>query len=266
MAYAGRLEMRFATAYVATQVSNENSAPDRMCKCSSAGVKSDIQTLMCRSGVIVGWDSVCAAEEDWVVAMRVDALKLGRTQPFYKVLVDRDHCWGGLDQGQDHGVSAQEVYYVAQQNIMWADPSTTTIRNRHIHDFFSLEPHAESERYLVSSLRPLAWVCAQYPDDELELGTDATGDEPFAEWGGFEGLRQRGLDAANSCLNIDPQDSTSLCMRGALHLLADPPQVDDAVQSLEASLRSNPWGNGLSPAAPLLHRARRLGADCPNIQ
>ena len=209
--------------------------------------------------MIVGWDSVCAAEEDWVVAMRVDELEHGRTQPFYQVLVD-------VEQLKQNSPAA-EVCYVAQQNIVWADPATTTIRNRHMQDFFSEDPPSTSEKQLISLHRPLPFLCAQYPDDGLTAAIDANympGDDPFEEWGGFEGLRSQGLAAANSCLDIDPQDSTALCMRGALYLLADPPEVQDAIQSLEASLRSNPWGGGLSPAAPLLHRARRL--SYPNLQ
>lgn len=199
-----------------------------------------------------------------MVAMRVDELDHGRTQPFYKVLVDGDH-WGTPEQ--DDGGFAGEVCYVAQQNILWADPATTRIRNRHIRSFFS-ETKPASDRQLICSRQPLSWVVSQYPDDELVAAEPdaSTGDEPFAEWGGFEGLRQQGLMEANRCLDIDPQDSTALCMRGALHLLADPPHIEDAIQSLEASLISNPWGLGLSPAAPLLHRARRFGTGYPNVK
>lgn len=203
--------------------------------------------------MIVGWDSVCAAEEDWVVAMRVDELEHGRTQPFYQVLVDAEQPL--------QSSPAAEVCYVAQQNVAWADPATTRIRNQHMQDFFSEDCPSHSEKQLISSHRPLPFLCAQYPDDDLNAGVDSDsvpGDDPFEEWGGFEGLRSQGLAAANRCLGIDPQDSTALCMRGALHLLADPPEVQDAIQSLEASLHANPWGGGLSPAAPLLHRARRL--------
>ena len=198
------------------------------------------------------------------MAMRVDELEHGRTQPFYKVLVNEDH-WGvhlSSEQNDDG-----EVCYVAQQNILWADPATTRIRNRHVRDFFS-ETKSASDRQLFSSRQPLSWVLSQYPDDDLDAGEPdaAAGDEPFAEWGGFEGLRKRGLAEANSCLGIDPQDSTALCIRGALHLMADPPQVEDAIQSLESSLMSNPWGLGHSPAAPLLHRARRFGTGYPNLK
>ena len=236
--------------------------------CASASLGSHTDACMYYSGVIVGWDNLCAAEEDWVVAMKIDALEHGRTQPFYSVLVDGDHWGVHVGQEQNDGGSAGEVCYVAQQNILWADPATSRIRNRHIRDFFS-ENKPGSDRQLVSSRQPLPWVLSQYPDDGLEASAEpraAAGDEPFAEWGGFEGLRQRGLTEANSCLDIDPQDSTALCMRGALHLLADPPQVEDAIQSLEASLRSNPWGLGLSPAAPLLHRARRFGTGYSNVE
>lgn len=242
-------------------------------------------------GVIIGWDSICSAEEDWIVSMGVDTLARGRTQPFYEVLVDADH-WGSSGGGA--GTS-----YVAQQNVLWTDPATTTIRNRRIPEVFEDDDDREVDdgdesdegaagstaessggggRILVGQRRLLAHVRAQYPDDFVDSdgevpaaasgGGEGEGEGEgedlgcgYAEWGGFEGLRKRGLEAAERCLEIDPKHGTALCMRGALQLLADAPQAEDAIQSLEASLRANPWGGGLSPAAPLLYRARRFARE-----
>jgi len=37
-------------------------------------------------GVVVGWDSKCAAEPRWIEQMQVDSLPRGREQPFYNVV------------------------------------------------------------------------------------------------------------------------------------------------------------------------------------
>eukprot|EP00877_Chromochloris_zofingiensis_P004120 jgi/Chrzof1/13709/Cz08g09030.t1 len=54
-------------------------------------------------GVIRGWDASCEASQLWIMQMKVDSLPLGRTQPFYQVLVDA--------KGQEQST------YVAQENI-----------------------------------------------------------------------------------------------------------------------------------------------------
>lgn len=38
--------------------------------------------------VVYGWDSVCAADEQWIVDMGIRSLSYGEYQPFYHVLVD----------------------------------------------------------------------------------------------------------------------------------------------------------------------------------
>ncbi|EMD00285.1 hypothetical protein BAUCODRAFT_63524 [Baudoinia panamericana UAMH 10762] len=51
-------------------------------------------------GMIVGWDTKCAAEPRWIEQMRVDELPRGREQPFYNVVADD-----------------KTVRYVAEENI-----------------------------------------------------------------------------------------------------------------------------------------------------
>lgn len=63
-------------------------------------------------GVIAGFSYECEASETWCKIMHVDALPLGRRQPFYHVLVDkRDKPNGSLT-------------YVAQENIIPARKPT----------------------------------------------------------------------------------------------------------------------------------------------
>ncbi|KAK0308870.1 hypothetical protein LTR01_004750 [Friedmanniomyces endolithicus] len=51
-------------------------------------------------GVVVGWDTKCAADPRWMEQMQVDSLPRGREQPFYNVLADD-----------------KTVRYVADENI-----------------------------------------------------------------------------------------------------------------------------------------------------
>ncbi|KAK0928878.1 hypothetical protein LTR91_004058 [Friedmanniomyces endolithicus] len=51
-------------------------------------------------GVVVGWDTRCAADPRWMEQMQVDSLPRGREQPFYNVLADD-----------------KSVRYVADENI-----------------------------------------------------------------------------------------------------------------------------------------------------
>ncbi|TKA67595.1 hypothetical protein B0A55_08710 [Friedmanniomyces simplex] len=51
-------------------------------------------------GVVVGWDTKCAAEQRWIEQMQVDQLPRGREQPFYNVVADD-----------------KSVRYVAEENI-----------------------------------------------------------------------------------------------------------------------------------------------------
>ncbi|EFN57417.1 hypothetical protein CHLNCDRAFT_18065, partial [Chlorella variabilis] len=57
-------------------------------------------------GVIVGYDPICCAPDEWCQMMRVDSLPLGRNQPFYEVLVDERDRPGA------------QSCYVAQENVM----------------------------------------------------------------------------------------------------------------------------------------------------
>ena len=62
-------------------------------------------------GTIVGYDRSCQQSEGWIRSMGVDALKYGRNQPFYHVLVDvRDR-------------PGAQITYVAQENVMLDTPS-----------------------------------------------------------------------------------------------------------------------------------------------
>lgn len=61
-------------------------------------------------GVVCGWDLTCAASEEWIQRMGVDALPRGRAQPFYNVLVDcRDRAF--------------QSTYAAQENIRLLTPA-----------------------------------------------------------------------------------------------------------------------------------------------
>ncbi|KAL5410170.1 hypothetical protein PMIN06_007655 [Paraphaeosphaeria minitans] len=58
-------------------------------------------------GIVIGWDTVCAAGDGWIDDMGVDSLPAGRVQPFYHVLV-----------------SDKSVRYVAAENITPCEPGT----------------------------------------------------------------------------------------------------------------------------------------------
>eukprot|EP00850_Spirogloea_muscicola_P016435 SM000133S26801 [mRNA] locus=s133:183225:189279:- [translate_table: standard] len=56
-------------------------------------VQRHVGDMMCHlqygyRGVIYGWDAECAAEEEWIMQMKVNLLPHSRKQPFYHVLVD----------------------------------------------------------------------------------------------------------------------------------------------------------------------------------
>ncbi|KAJ3050592.1 F-box protein 21 [Rhizophlyctis rosea] len=57
------------------------------------------------TGLILGWDTYCKADESWIIRMGVDRLKHGRLQPFYKVL-----------SVSPNGERSQR--YVAEENII----------------------------------------------------------------------------------------------------------------------------------------------------
>lgn len=205
--------------------------------------------------MIVGWDSMCGAEEDWIIAMGIDTLAHNRRQPFYEVSVDEAH-WERV----------AKQCYVAQQNIVPMDAATTPVRNSKLADSFEEEESPEIDLGESADVqrRPGEGegLCDLYPDDVGAEAAEAASEpeqDALARWGGFEGLRQKGLAAGRQCLSLgDERHSVTLCTMGALHLVADPPEAAEAVECLEASLRSNPWGGD---AAPLLYRARRFAAD-----
>ena len=58
-------------------------------------------------GVVVGFDLVCQQPEPWISVMDIDALRRGRDQPFYRVLIDE------ADQA-----GAQAAAYVAEEMLL----------------------------------------------------------------------------------------------------------------------------------------------------
>ena len=64
-------------------------------------------------GVVVGWDDECRRPEEWCRLTGVDALPLGRAQPFYHVTVA---CGEGAD-GAPAALEDSESTYVAEELI-----------------------------------------------------------------------------------------------------------------------------------------------------
>jgi len=92
-------------------------------------------------GIVVGYDHLCNAPEEWCKAMRVDILPRGRQQPFYHVLVDVRDRPGG------------QTTYVAEENVALA-------RRSHLLDHPLVEKYFQMRRAADGG-----WV--YYPSQEL---------------------------------------------------------------------------------------------------
>ncbi|KAK4057266.1 hypothetical protein OIO90_001763 [Microbotryomycetes sp. JL221] len=105
--------------------------------------------------VIRGWDETCQATEHWIQAMQVDRLPLGRHQPFYHVFT-----------------SAGSTRYVAQENVTdYEVPETTHLDIAlvpGIGRFFRKRLFKDRRWGFAKSVE----LCAQYPEDDDELGLD----------------------------------------------------------------------------------------------
>lgn len=103
---------------------------------------------------IVGWDNACNAAESWITQMRIDALPLGRTQPFYHVLAE-DQSTRYVAQENIHRVGRREHGDVADLGRDAAHPSEGLLR---VAGKAFLRWDAREQRF-VSNVRE------SYPDD-----------------------------------------------------------------------------------------------------
>ncbi|CAI5942371.1 unnamed protein product [Closterium sp. NIES-65] len=94
-------------------------------------------------GIVFGWDPRCTADETWIAQMQVDKLRLGRVQPFYRLLVDvRDH--------------PHHTTYVPQENLV-PSPEVGPVHNEELGAYFL---GLRAGRYV-----PNAYLRYRYPDD-----------------------------------------------------------------------------------------------------
>ncbi|KAJ3043048.1 hypothetical protein HDV00_005956 [Rhizophlyctis rosea] len=102
------------------------------------------------SGLIFGWDLYCKADEHWIMRMGVDRLRLGRLQPFYKVM------------SVSSTTNERSFHYVAEENILvrndCVDPGLF-LRKKDLGKWF--------DRWdaRLGMFVPNAEVRREYPDD-----------------------------------------------------------------------------------------------------
>ena len=90
--------------------------------------------------VIIGWDTECAASEQWMSQMRVHELPDGKHQSFYHVLVED-----------------KSVRYVAQENIEIVRKEPFTSLLEIAGQFF--------KRWDANTKTFVSNICDEYPDD-----------------------------------------------------------------------------------------------------
>ncbi|OAE22729.1 hypothetical protein AXG93_2035s1100 [Marchantia polymorpha subsp. ruderalis] len=96
-------------------------------------------------GVIFGWDREFSLDEEWITVMKVDQLQYGRSQPFYRVLVDQNF--------------RSTSTYVAQENIMLAPGSGPLVHEELGMHFIG---------YRDGMYIPNEHLCYLYPEDVVE--------------------------------------------------------------------------------------------------
>ncbi|KAG6547197.1 hypothetical protein Mapa_011449 [Marchantia paleacea] len=96
-------------------------------------------------GVIFGWDKEFSLDEEWITVMKVDQLQYGRSQPFYRVLVDQNF--------------RSTSTYVAQENIMLALGSGPLVHEELGMHFIG---------YRDGMYIPNEHLCYLYPEDVVE--------------------------------------------------------------------------------------------------
>ncbi|KAI5288553.1 hypothetical protein KEM55_009051, partial [Ascosphaera atra] len=93
--------------------------------------------------VITGWDTGCAAEEEWMEAMNVDFLPHGRNQCFYNVFVE---------DGSER--------YVAEENISIITPELSELSDAFVDNVGQWFKRWDPEtHFFVSNM------LEEYPDD-----------------------------------------------------------------------------------------------------